>query len=366
MEKKLIFIILMPIMTFIILLTSCNNKSKIEKEETIELTEQSITVFAKQLENSVAGFNFNAAFLNDAFDKKYIKSVISNHPIVYSALNTDFGQQFFNQSFSFGNEVLAAVENGGDFRFVNYYEKNEEHHIIMHLYRDFALKIFDFVVDTADNQIKIKDGFLYDLSDTYSNQVCYNVVYGVLQKTNPEGVTSVFMQLNQLLKEKKAKEVQKFLKENQMLLQEYPVYQYYKIQNSFDIDPKNHIIFLEQLEKEGLDTRTVLLHKMHYYCNAGKPDLLMEVIDRLIDYTGDNPIYLLFYGKSCFIAKDYEKSLFCYENAETGMPLIWDLWFGKLECYIMLKMEKEFNATLSLGKELYGMSEEELQKVINF
>ena len=43
------------------------------------------------------------------------------------------------------------------------------------------------------------------------------------------------------------------------------------------------------------------------------------------------------------------------------MPLIWDLWFGKLECYIQLKMEKEFKETLALGKELYGMTEEELQ-----
>jgi len=362
MGKKLIFI-LTPLLA---LLTSCNNKSKMIEDDPIMLTEESAIAFAKQMENSVAGFNFNATFLNDAFDKEYIKSIISNHPIVYSALDTDFGQHFFNQSFNFGNEVLTAVENGGDFRFVRYYEKDEEHHIIMHLYRDFSLKIFDFMLDTIDNQVKIKDGFLYDLSDTYSNQVCYNIVYGVLQRTNPEGITSVFMQLNQLLKEKKTKEVQKFLKENQTLLQEYPVYQYYKIQNSFDIDPKNHISFLEQLEKEGLDARTVLLHKMHYYSNAGKTDLLMQVIEQLINYTGDAPIYLLFCGKSCSIAGDYKTALYCYENAETGMPVIWDLWYGKLECYAKLKMEKEFNATLSLGKELYGMSEEELQGVINF
>jgi tetratricopeptide (TPR) repeat protein len=226
------------------------------------------------------------------------------------------------------------------------------------------LKIFDFALDTANNQIKIKDGFLYDLSDLYSNQVRYNVVYGVLQKTNPEGVTSVFMQLNQLLKDRKVKETQKFLIENQLLLQEYPAYLYYRIQNSFDIDPKKHVAFLDQLETEGIDQRTILLHKMHYYCNAGKPELLQEVIDRLIDYTGDNPIYLLFYGKSCFIAGDYTKALYCYENAETGMPLIWDMWFGKLECYAQLKMEKELDETLSLGTKLYGMTDEELFKEI--
>ena len=340
---------------FLTFFMSCNRTSKmIEDEDLVVLTEASAVAFAEQLENSVTGFNFDAAFLNNAFDKKYIKDVISDHPIVYSALDTDFGQQFFNQSFNFGDEVLAAVENGGDFRFVRHYEENGKHHLLMHLYRDFSLKIFDFVLDTVDNQIKIKDGFLYDLSSSYSNQVRYNVVYNVLQKTNPEGVTSLFMKMNQLLREKKVKEVQKFLKENQASLQEYPAYLYYKIQNSFDIDPKNHVAFLEQLDTEGVDKRTILLHKMHYYCSTGKSELLWEVIDKLIDYTGDDPIYLLFYGKSCFEAKDYEKALYCYQNAETGMPLIWDLWFGKLECYAKLKMEKEFNATLMLGKELYG------------
>ena len=352
---------------FLLFFTSCNRSPKTIEEDvdTVILTEESAIAFAVQMENSVAGFNSNAAFLNDAFDKKYIKKIISDHSIAYSALDTDFGQQFFNQSFNFGNEVLAAVENGGDFRFIRHYIENDEHHLIMHLYRDFSLKIFDFVLDTAENQIKIKDGFLYDLSNTYSNQVRYNVVYGVLQKTNPEGASSIFMKINQLLKKKETKEVQKMLKENQILLQEYPAYLYYRIQNYFDLDPKNHVIFLEQLETEGIDTRTVLLHKMHYYSNAGKPELLSEVIDKLIDNTGDDPIYLLFYGKSCFLSGDYEKALYCYENAEKGMPLIWDIWYGKLECYDKLKMEKEFRATLSLGKELYGMSDEELSHLYN-
>ena len=337
-----------------------------EKDDVVLLTEDSAVAFAKQMENSVTGFNSNAAFLNDAFDKKYIKSVISDYSIVYSALNTDFGLQFFNRSFTFGDEVVTAVENGGDFRFIRHYEENGEHHLIMHLYRDFSLKIFDFMLDTVDNQIKIKDGFLYDLSNTYSNHVRYQVVYGVLQKTNPEGVTSIFKNIKQLQKEKKIKEVQKLLKENQELLQEYPVYLYYKIQNSFDVDTKNHVVFLEQLQTEGIDLRTILLHKMHYYCNTGKTELLSEVIDQLIDYTGDDPIYLLFYGKSCLIAGDYKSALYCYKNAEAGMSLIWDLWFGKLECYAQLKMEKEFKEILSSGKELYGMSEEELHGVEKF
>ena len=354
--------VLLSFVIFLIFFASCNHTAKtIEENDPVALTEESAVAFAMQMENSITGFRADTAFLNHVFDKRYIKSIISDHSIVYSALDTDFGQQFFNDSFTFGNEALTAVENGGDFRFVRHYEKDGEHHLIMHLYRDFSLKIFDFVLDTAENKIKIKDGFLYDLSDTYSNQIRYNVVYGVLQRTNPEGVISVFMTINQLFKEKKTKEAQKFLKENQALLQEYPVYQYYRIQNSFDVAPKNHIAFLEQLETEGIDKRSVLLHKMHYYCNTGKPELLLKVIDNLIDYTGDDPIYLLFYGKSCFVAKDYETALYCYKNAEAGMPLIWDLWFGKLECYAQLKMEKEFNATLTQGKELYGMSEDELK-----
>ncbi len=357
--------LLLFIITILIFITSCKRKNKIEDvvEKTV-LTEESATAFAQQLVTSIEGFNSNATFLNDAFDKAYIKSIISNNSIVYSSLDTDFGQQFFNSAFTFGDEALSAVENGGDFRFVHYYKESDEHHLIMHLYRDFSLKIFDFVLDIVDHQIKIKDGFLYDFSTSYSNYVLYHVLYNVLQKTNPEGATSTFIEVNQLLENNKPQEAQNLLDTNQELLQEYPLFQQYKIQSSFNADPKNHISFLEQWGRENLDPRTLLLNKLHYYCYMGEVAMLQNTINQLIDYTGDAPIYLLFFGKACFIAKDYENALYCYENAATGMPLIWDLWFGQLECYHQLKMTKEFEETLLLGKELYGMSDEELQKVV--
>ena len=86
------------------------------------------------------------------------------------------------------------------------------------------------------------------------------------------------------------------------------------------------------------------------------------MIQQLIDYTGEDPIYWVFYGKSLYNSGDYEGALKAYNNAEQAMPAIWDIWTGKLNCYYRLHDKEAFNECLSHAEELFGMSEVEVKE----
>lgn len=352
------FNLLFLIITVLALMISCKEKKMAETQEVVVADSTSVTLFAKQLVLSVQ--NGNPDFFNQAFDKEYIRKAISENSIVYSSLDTDFGYSFFEKSFKYGNKALSAIENGGDVHFMSYYYEDQKHHIIINFYRDYALNIYDFIVDTVDNQLKIKDGFIYDLSTTLINEIKYSILFDVLNITNPEGATSIFIQVNQILEEGRSWEALLLLQENRELLEEYPFYHYYYLQAMHDANLKDYSLFLDEMEKEGFDHRSVLLHKMHYYCELGKTDEAASVIEELISFTGDAPIYLLFFGKAYQHAGKYEEALYCYQNAETGMAQIWDLWYGKLECYAKLKLSEDFYRTLQSGETLYGMTSGEL------
>jgi tetratricopeptide (TPR) repeat protein len=349
--------------TFLILFTSCKEKKKVETEETvkIELNKRSVEAFAVYIENALA-LN-NPEPFNDAFDKAYIRKQISDNSIVYSALDTDFGQAFFESNFRQGDKALDVINRGGDFRFVKYYEKDGEHHIIIRIYRDHSIKIDDYIVDTVDGKLKIKDGFSYTASTTLTNQIRCNMLYDVMNRTNPIGPTRYFEEARDLLAERKGTEALKMLETNRSMLTEYPLYTQYYLQSLMQINPKTYLAKLTEMDGATLDHRSVLLSKFLYYVNTGSVAEAQQIATELIEYTGDDPIYLFMFGLANFYDGDYVTALYCHENALTGMRIVWDIWYNYLECYDQLDDEENFNTILEMGKELYGLSDDELKEI---
>jgi tetratricopeptide (TPR) repeat protein len=126
----------------------------------------------------------------------------------------------------------------------------------------------------------------------------------------------------------------------------------------------NFVSELEQLRADGFDERSIRLHKLLYYSNSGMVAEVENVVNQLIEETGDDPIYLLFFGKANFYADNYKDALFCYNEAEKGMPMIWDLWYGKLECYAKLNDKTNFDNSLKLAQTVYNMNAEEINKFV--
>ena len=345
----------------IIILTAACSSSKKEKESAVIVDENSVTAFAKQIEQSV--LDGKADLYNNAFDKEYLKTLIRDNSIVNSSLDADFGQDYFDSNFHIGDEAVQIVSNGGDFRFVRYYlnEIDSSHHIVFRTYNDFTLNFFDYIIDTANGQLAIKNGFIYNTGCNFSDNIRENILLNVLYKTNPEGITSTLSTIKELSDNGRHKEAIQLLKKHEAELSDLTYYWQLYIANLYQTCPKEQYIdSLKQLKEKGLDYRMCLLHQMMFYLNEGMVEANDSTITQLIEYAGDDPIFLLIFGKTNYYAKQYETALGCYEAADEYLPPLWDLWYGKLECYDKLKETERFNQCLEAGKKNYGMTDEEL------
>ncbi|MBP5710103.1 MAG: hypothetical protein J6W84_03915 [Bacteroidales bacterium] len=337
-------------------LTCCKRKEKDTSTlEPLALNQETVTAFAKQIVYSVN--RGDAEFFNNAFDKEHIKGIISDNSLVFSSLDTDFGNDYFEYCFRQGDFAVETVNNGGDFYFSQYYEKEGEHHIIFRTYQGYGIKIEDYIVDTSDQKLKIKDGFIYNLSTTFSNQVRYSVLLNVLQKTEASEITHIFSESDKLMKDKKYNEAYSLLNKNAPLLKEYPYFTQSYLQAAFMAHPYQFINFLENQE---LDDRAILTHKLLYYTNGGYLKEAEETINKLIDYTGDDPIYLFLYAKANTVAEKYDDALVCLQNLESALPPLWDITLTKLQCCEKTGNDSLFVATMLSAKDIYGLSDAEL------
>ena len=349
--------------TLLFLAGACKTKAPVE--EGIILDEDSVSAFAMQIEQSV--LNGNPDTYNKAFDKEYLKTLIRDNSIVNSSLDADFGQDFFESNFHAGDEAVAVVDHGGDFKFVRYYLNTEDssHHVVFRTYNDFILNFFDYVVDTLGGNIVIKDGFIYNTGNLLSDNIRENILLNVLYKTNPEGITSILSQIKEFSDHGKHKEALQLLNEHKTELKDLSYYWQLYIANLYKTCPKaQYIDSLNSLKNKGLDQRMLLLHQLVFYLNEGMTEYCGGTINELIEYAGDDPIFLLIFGKANFYAKHYGTALGCYETANQYLPPLWDLWYGQLECFHALNDMDAFHRCLETGKKNYGMTDDELAEMM--
>lgn len=358
MHKRTVFLILV----FGVVLCACGGKKdRANESEGIEVSQQSVEAFAKQIEQSV--LSEKADFLNNSFDKEHIKTLIRDNSIVSSSLDADFGKQYFDDCFYTGTEMVRLVEAGGDYKFVKYYfdEKDSTHHIVMRSYVDFMINFYDYIVDSCGGKLVIKDGFIYNTGCKLSDNVRENVLLNALYLTNPEGTPKLLADIRESMNQKHFKEAEKKLQEHKSELEEYNIYHQFMIINWHEnLSKKDFADSVKNLAGNNIDKRYKLIHLLSFYTNEGMVAEAEEITNKLIEYTGDDPIYLLLFGKANFIAKKFQDALYCYETSSEFLPEIWDLWFGKLECYNALGEKEKYINTLESGKSNYNMSTEEL------
>lgn len=339
----------------------CHHKNKSEETNApVELTEQTVTAFAQDIAKGIVQEHPDA--LNNAIDEESIRQLVSENSIVYSGFDVEGGKEYFEKCLHLGDQAVKAVSAGGDFAFTRYYFKNGEHHIVFRTYDDFNLNFMDFVVDTVNSELKLKDGFIYNTGSTLSKNIEYSMLLNLMLQTNPTDNAHWLQNAQELTMEGQSSEALQLLKAHKDELKEYPLYYQLYIANLYKSNAKNFIPQMENL-KDEINERYMLLHKLLYYFNEGKISNTEEVINQLIPHTGDDPIYLLFYGKACMNAKDYQRALDCLITAESALPLLWDLWYSELQCYKALKDTEGFDTCLQRGKQAYGMSDSDLAAV---
>jgi len=182
-----------------------------------------------------------------------------------------------------------------------------------------------------------------------------------MQRSAPDGATQFLSKAQTLLEGGKEKEALKILTEQKESLMVYPQYWQLYVRTLFEANPKQFLTAFEQLgEDVCFDERYMLLHKMLYFVNESNIEETQATIEALITFTGDDPIYLFFFAKLLAEKQEYEAALECYDALEGTVPLLWDIWCEKLECYYRLKDTESFKKIALLAEKTYNMTPQEL------
>lgn len=78
----------------------------------------------------------------------------------------------------------------------------------------------------------------------------------------------------------KERESFKLLQKNKSQLKQYPTYWQIFIGALYESDSKNFITNLDALKKEGIDERTIYLHKLLYYSSNGNSQATKQIIEK--------------------------------------------------------------------------------------
>lgn len=347
------------------LIVSCGKKNQPTTDQDPNaqtLTLDKATEFAKMLEKSILADNPNPDIFNKAFDEAHLREVLSKNSIVSSALDLDYGQQIFEGNLNYGSRAIDAVENGGDFRLDTCYEKAGEFHAVFRIYDTLGyLQFDDFTIGTdAQGDCVIKDEFSYNLSCLLStkmmSEICYNAMRNIEQM---DSAALLIQEINDLSNQEKYAKVLQLLKENRALAQQYPAYNMYYIM-AIDHVSNDYMADLEWIKENGVDERFLLVHTINHLVELGAAEDAFQFMSKLMDYTNDDPIYWVVFGKTLTHNGKYVDALSAFHNAKLALPYIWDIWNSELKCYYGLKDQKTFTSCLQAGKQLYGMTDEEL------
>lgn len=315
------------------------------------LNEATVSSFASGIANGVL-FG-NAAAFNDVIDREHIKTLVSENSIVYSGFDVEGGEAYFEHAIQLGDQAVQAVDNGGDFAFVHYYEEGTVHHAVFRLYNNYIVDFYDCVVDTVNGQLMIEDCYVYSLGANLSENVKYNMLYNLLLQTNPDSDVHWLREAEELTKSGKHQEAVKLLEAHKDVLMEYPLFHQLYIVNLYQRNPKTFIAQMNHM-KDVIDPRYKLFHELHCYYARGDAAGAEQVANELIPYTGDDPIYLFLLGQAYQNSKQYDKAVECYKILDEAMPLFWDLWQSELHCYKTLGDTASYRRCVLRGEEEFG------------
>lgn len=346
---------LLLVVSALVALVGCTPKSApVHDTAAMELNEQTIRAFASQLVSRLE--NGDASALNDAINKDYIKTLVSDNSIVYSGFDVEGGQNYFEHSLRLGDQVLQALDNGGDFSFVRYYQDEEGHHAVFRTYNNYIVDFYDCLMDTVDGQMAIQDCYIYSLGTKLSENVKYNMLYNLLLQTNPDSEVKWLREAEELTAAGSYQAAVSVLEAHEEELKDYPLFHQLYLVNLYKQNPKTFPSRLQTIQ-DKLDPRYFLFHQLHCCYTGGDIAGTEKTAAALIDHTGDDPIYLFLLGQAYQNHGKYDGALECYQILDESMPLFWDLWQSELLCYQKLKDEKGYESCLQRGEEVFGPNE---------
>ncbi len=231
--------------------------------------------------------------------------------------------------------ILESVMNGADFRFVKFYRKNNEPHVIFRTYFNGGVSLEDWVLGVKDGQIKVYDAFAIVSGINWSDdarQKLYNHL-GI--------ITSEVANINQLIDINYLVANENYIMADSLLYWVMPQMQENMYARTIEMNLSSLSqsyeevqLLADKFEKTFPDEKRIAaFYLMQSSIQHGLVDETIKHIYTLIDLVGDDPIYYVYQAWAFQQANAGHYALQALDSAIHYMPHVFDLYLNKLDVY---------------------------------
>jgi len=321
MKKYKLFCLLMGC---IVAISSCGEK---------KLSDQNFIDFALNIEEQIMNYENDNPIVN-AFDyEEFEKRVLVGIDISKKERNR--ASKFIRENTNPATSILESVANGADFRFIKFYRKDNEPHVVFRTYFNGWISLEDWTLGVKKGQIFIYDAFVIISGIKWSDE-CRQKLCNYL------GIfTDEVLNINKLMEIKYLIASEDYTTADSLLYWIMP-----QMQNNLYAKTMEMNLYWQSKSYEDVQTLAKGFIKMFpnekpisafYLMKSsilhGLADETMKHIYTLIDLIGDDPIYYLYLSEAYQQANATTLALQMLDSAICYMPLSIDLYSRKLDIY---------------------------------
>ena len=243
--------------------------------------------------------------------------------------------EFIRENTNPAMSILESVANGADFRFINFYRKENEPHLIFRTYLNGGVSLEDWVLGVKDGQIFIYDAFVIvsgiNWSDDCRQKLCNHL--GIL--TDETVNINKLIEVNYLIANGDYDEADSILywimpqMENNLYARTMEMNLY-----SVSLPYEDMKVLTDEFEKTFPNEKRIsVFYLMQNSIYNGLADETLKHIYSLIKMIGDDPIYYVYQAWSFQQANADILALEMLDSAITYLPHVFDFYLNKLDVY---------------------------------
>ena len=298
-----------------------------------DLADQDFIDFALNVENQIMNYENENPIVN-AFDyEEFERRVLEGIDISKKEKNR--ASEFIREQTKPATSILEAVMNGADFRFVKFYRKNDEPHVVFRTYFNGWMSLEDWTLGVKKGQIFIYDAFVIVSGINWSDE-CRQKLCNYLGIFSDE-----VLNINKLIEVKYLISNENYAAADSLLYWIMPQMRNNLYARTMELNlywqskPYEEV---QMLAKEFVKTfpnekSISAFYLMKSSIQHGLADETMKHIYTLIDLTGDDPVYYLYQSEAYQYANATTHALQMLDSAIRYMPHVIDLYSRKLDIY---------------------------------
>lgn len=333
-----------------IMLCSCGKK---------DLPDEDFIDFARDIEKQMR--NGDDISIVNAFDyDEFEKRVLANVDIPKKEKNraSDFIKENINPAMS----ILEMVMNSADFRFIKFYRKGNEPHVIFRIYFNGGVSLEDWVLGVKDGQILIYDAFAIVSGISWSEDCRQKLC-------NHLGIfTEEILTINKLIDANYLIANGEYSAADSMLYWIMPQMQENLYARTMELNLssmsksyEDMIKLTDDFEKTfPQEKRICVFYLMQSSIQHGLADETSEQIYTLIKLIGDDPIYYVYQAWAFQQANANNYALQMLDSAIHYIPHVFDLYLNKLDVYYFADNYRAFVDMLYQIDTLFSPEDEDV------